>query len=133
VHRDKLYIADFGNHAIRVLDLNTFELATLAGDPQQEAFRPGPLRDGRPRDRERFAALPNPGHVAFDDQGHCLVATNQRGACIAELSLGGLLAPKAPAGEFQGRPHLDGVMMFPARRFLPPPWSPWPPPPWPPR
>jgi hypothetical protein len=99
VHREKLFIADCNNHAVRVLDLNTFDLVTLAGDPQQQAFRPGPLRNGRPRDGERFASLPNPYHVAFDDQGHCLVATSQRGSWIAELSLGGVLPPEAPAGE----------------------------------
>ena len=104
VHQNKLYIADFGNHAIRVLDLNTFELVTLAGDPEQKVFRPGPLRDGRPRDPGRFAGLPNPFHVAFDDQGHCLVATYQHGSCIAELSLGGLLPPEAPAGESKSAP-----------------------------
>ena len=103
VHRDKLYIADFCNHAVRVLDLNTFELVTLAGDPGQEAFRPGPLRDGRPRDPERFAALPKPFHVAFDDQGHCLVAIGWEVSCIAELSLAGLLASH-PAGESKATP-----------------------------
>jgi len=104
VHRDKLYIADYGNHAVRVLDLNTFDLVTLAGDPQQGAFRPGPLRDGRPRDPERFNALPPPCHVAFDDQGHCLVAAGFGGSYIAELSLAGLLAPEAPAGESKAAP-----------------------------
>jgi hypothetical protein len=106
VHRKKLYIADHGNHAIRVLDLDTFDLVTLAGDPEQKAFRPGPLRDGRPRDGERCAALPNPWHVAFDDQGHCLVAISslQSGSAIAELSLAGLLAPVAPAGESKAAP-----------------------------
>jgi len=106
VHRNKLYIADFGNCAVRVLDLNTFDLVTLAGDPQQGAFRPGPLRDGRPRDPERFNALPHPCHVAFDDQGHCLVAISslRSGSAIAELSLAGLLAPEAPAGESKAAP-----------------------------
>jgi sugar lactone lactonase YvrE len=101
VHRGKLYIADSWNHAVRVLDLSSFDLVTLAGDPEQNAFRPGPLRDGRPRDGERFAALGMPCHVAFDDQGHCLVAITHlmRGYAIAELSLAGVLPPEVPAGE----------------------------------
>jgi hypothetical protein len=106
VHRGRLYIADSSNQAVRVLDLDTFDLVTLAGDPEQEAFRPGPLRDGRPRDPGRFAALGMPRHMAFDDQGHCLVATLTlgRGSCIAELSLGGVLPPEAPAGESKAAP-----------------------------
>jgi hypothetical protein len=44
-----------------------------------------------------------PYHVAFDDQGRCLVATRKEGACIAELSLAGLLAPE-PAGESNATP-----------------------------
>jgi hypothetical protein len=95
VHGRKLYIADCYNYAIRVLDLDRFDLVTLAGDPEQKVFRPGPLRDGRPRDPGRFAGLGMPWHVAFDDQGHCLVATSKRGSCIAELSLAGLLPPDA--------------------------------------
>jgi sugar lactone lactonase YvrE len=104
VHRNKLYLADTWNHSVRVLDLDTFDLVTLAGDPQQKEFRPGPLRDGRPRDPGRFAGMDRPWHVAFDDQGHCLVAAGYGGSYIAELSLAGLLAPEAPAGESKAAP-----------------------------
>jgi hypothetical protein len=103
-HRGKLYIADTGNHALRVLDLATGELSTLAGHPSQDRFRPGRLRAGRDLAPESCAALSRPCHVAFDDAGHGLVAMNGEGwgACIAELSMAGLLqeatgpAPGAP-------------------------------------
>lgn len=47
---DKLYVADTGNHAIRVVDLNTLAVSTLVGDGQQDTewdSKPGPLEGRR--------------------------------------------------------------------------------------
>jgi len=95
VHKGRLYVADAGNHAIRVLDLATGELSTLVGHRSQDRFRPGRLIAGRNLPPETCAALARPCHVAFDDAGHCLVAMNGEveGAAIAELSMAGLLEP----------------------------------------
>jgi hypothetical protein len=55
---------------------------------------------------EDFLLAPQgPAHAAFDDQGHCLVAfVTGRGSGVAELSLGGVLPPQAPAGESKAAP-----------------------------
>ncbi|MDE0107597.1 MAG: thioredoxin-like domain-containing protein [Bryobacterales bacterium] len=47
---DRLYIADTGNHAVRVVDLDKPAVSTLAGDGQQDTewnSRPGPLDSRR--------------------------------------------------------------------------------------
>jgi DNA-binding beta-propeller fold protein YncE len=105
VARGKLYIADGGNQAVRVLDLASGDLATLAGDPGQQDYRSGRLRAGKEPDPSGCAALLQPQHVAFDDQGHCLVAMNQGGKnhCIVELSMAGLLA-EGEAGHLEWKP-----------------------------
>jgi len=124
VHMGKLYIADSLNHAVRVLDLETGALTTLAGHPDQDRVRPGRLRAGRALDPDRCAALAEPQHVAFDRHGRCLVALSpthpKAGACIAELSLAGILmADPSPAvaGETKASPFRGSE----ERKSTPPP------------
>jgi hypothetical protein len=60
-----LYIADTGNHAVRVADLKAGILHTLVGDPGQVLPRPGLLRDGIPGPLdEGYGALGWPTAVA---------------------------------------------------------------------
>jgi hypothetical protein len=88
-HRGRLFIADHGNHAIRVFDPGTGRLRTLAGDPSQPVTRSGPLRAGSPHlPPERCAALAYPMGIALDAAGECLVAT--RDGVVALRGLAGL-------------------------------------------
>lgn len=104
-HLGKVYIADTGNRALRVFDPETGRLTTLAGHPSQDGFRAGRLRAGRDLPPQECAALDQPSHLAFDDQGHCLVTmlNPKTWSSIAELSMSGLLPrPERPAAETDG-------------------------------
>ena len=80
-----LFIADTGACAVRVLDLDTGTLHTLAGSPAEIRTRRGPIAYYSPgRAPEECAALAFPSCVAFSTDGICLVGT---GSCIAELDM----------------------------------------------
>jgi hypothetical protein len=85
VHKGRLFIADSMNHAIRVFDLGTRVLHTLAGDPSQPLVREGPLRHFQPgRPPEQCAALCRPACIAINADGACLVGME---SCIVQLEL----------------------------------------------
>jgi len=80
---DDLYIADRGNHAVRVYHRPTGTLQTLAGDPALAEPRWGLLRDGIHGPLAlAYGALPQPQAVAALDDGALCVAT---GAAVAQL------------------------------------------------
>jgi hypothetical protein len=83
VANGRAIIADTWNHAIRILELSTGELSTLAGDREAKGVRPGSLRlDGKP-EAATWAAFGLPICVAVSPQGQCLVAN---ASCITELA-----------------------------------------------
>lgn len=84
-----LFIADRGHCAVRVLDLETGALRTVAGDPAETRTRRGPLALYSPgRAPEDCAALAMPHCITFNAEGACLVGTAE---CLAALDL-----PPAP-------------------------------------
>jgi DNA-binding beta-propeller fold protein YncE len=92
ISRNQAFIADHGNFAIRILDLKTGSLTTLAGHPGHQTFREGRIPQGRPLDPANCAAMFSPHHVALNAAGQCLVSMRNcrgdgRGTCIAELAL----------------------------------------------
>jgi hypothetical protein len=87
-HRGRLFIADTLNHAIRVFDLDTRILRTLAGDPSQPLVREGPLRCFQPgRPVAECAALRRPASISINGDGACLVGME---SCIVQLELADL-------------------------------------------
>jgi hypothetical protein len=76
-------IADRGNHAIRVLDLTTGELSTVAGHPTQPSTRTGRLAPGAGVEPKDCAALGNPRDLAIGPQGQLVVSLK---SCVAELN-----------------------------------------------
>jgi DNA-binding beta-propeller fold protein YncE len=79
VDQGALYIADQNNHAIRKLDLTTFQVSTVAGQPGQWGSSDGSLST---------AKFWGPHALAFDTNGELLVgeATNH---CIRRVNLTG--------------------------------------------
>jgi hypothetical protein len=104
---DHLYIADRGNHAVRVYHGPTGTLKTLAGDPDLGEPRWGLLRDGIHGPLTgAYGALPHPQAVAVLENGEVCVAT---GAGLAQLC----------------RQHLPEDGWDPPRLCLPEgPWAP---------
>ena len=91
--RGCLYIVDRGNHAIRVFDLKTRQLSTLAGDPGQ-ATRMGPLRNGAADfTPARCAGLFSPLDIALDEDGACCVTLGRQ---IIQLCLPGPSGSEVP-------------------------------------
>lgn len=76
-----LCIADHDNHAIRVLNVDTGQLATLAGHADHGRFSPGRPRVAGQLPEEHadapaaggYATLAYPNHVAFNPAGACLI------------------------------------------------------------
>jgi len=82
----QLFIADTGNQAIRVYNLDTRVLQTLAGHPEEKRPRLGPLGFACPdRPRQDCAALAEPGVFAINDAGACVVAQDE-GLVLLDLS-----------------------------------------------
>ena len=70
----RLYLADTGNHAIRIFDLGSRVLATLLGAPAQATNRPGPSRLFSPgRAPETCAAVLWPLSLGVNAAGSCRV------------------------------------------------------------
>ena len=90
-----LFIADTGNHALRVFNLQTKKLLTLAGQPSQPATRLGPLGFGSPGlSPHACAALRNPEVFAVNAEGACLVAQDD---ALVHLDLSAFaVAPQEP-------------------------------------
>ncbi len=97
-----LYIADTGACAVRVLDLDTGTLHTLAGSSGETRTRRGPIGYYSPgRAPDECAALAYPSCVAFSTDGICLVGA---GSCIAELDMPPFESPARAA--LRGKPVL---------------------------
>ena len=95
VHGGNLFIADPGSHVIRVFDLVTRRLRTLAGDPSQGEARLGPLRLFSPwLPLTACAALRAPEAIALDGEGTLLVAQTTG---VFQLDLGPLAGAPPPA------------------------------------
>jgi hypothetical protein len=79
-----LFIADRGNHAVRVYDTLTGHLFTLAGDRELPLLRPGLLRDDRPGPLpEAYGALPAPAGLWLDRTTGDLVVTARQ--CVVRI------------------------------------------------
>ena len=91
VQGDYLFIADRHNSAIRVFNLRTHELRTLAGHPDLNATRMGPLRLFAPDlPPESCASLPDPVALGLGADGTLLVNLPHG---LAQLDGHRLLAP----------------------------------------
>ena len=70
----QLFIADTGNHAIRIFNLGTRTLQTVVGHPDQPQHRLGPLRRFAPDlPLDACATLGSPASIAISPGGSCLV------------------------------------------------------------
>lgn len=93
------YLADRGNSAIRVLDLDTGALTTLAGHPSKEWFRPGRLPIGTDLPVQDRATLTQPSALAFGADDRCLISM----PCgVAEATLDPVMIARERPG-FTGR------------------------------
>jgi len=88
--QDCLYVADQGNHSVRVYTLGAERLTTLAGAPDQGEVRWGLLNEGLgvAPDR-RFAALDGPRTLAPGPAGHGASMIVTTGPCLGEACEGG--------------------------------------------
>jgi hypothetical protein len=101
----KAYIADTMNNAVRILDLATGALKTLVGGGEQKGFQAGRIAAGKEVPGEVLATTPHPSKLAFDPEGHCLLALGPRmdePSYIVELVLDPEDMPGPAAGA--GRP-----------------------------
>jgi len=94
-----LFFADTGNRALRVFNLETKTLQTLAGHPDQRRPRLGPLAYAAPGlHPEACAALAEPRVFAVNAEGGCVVAQKEG---LVHLDLGLLVQgppePEPPA------------------------------------
>jgi DNA-binding beta-propeller fold protein YncE len=84
VHGEALYIADTGNHAVRVADLATRQVDVLAGTGEMDPGRPLPF--GTPVREPRAFPLRSPWDLALG-AGHTLFIANAGGHQVFELNL----------------------------------------------
>jgi len=98
---EKLYVADTGNHAVRVVDLDTQAVSTLAGDGRQDTdwnSQPGPLEGRR---------LNSPWDLHFS-HGVLFVAMAGNHQIFGIDLEGGYMAGHAGSGR---EDHVDGPLM----------------------
>jgi len=94
-----LFLADTGNQALRVFNLETKVLQTLVGRPDQTRARLGPLAFAAPAlPPEVCAALAMPKVFALNAEGGCLVAQNE-GLVHLDLSAFAQAPPEQGAEE----------------------------------
>lgn len=95
VQGGNLFIADTGNHAVRVFNLKTRVLRTLVGHPSQDETRLGPVGLFSPAlPKQACAAVHEPEDLAITADGTCLVGLGNgllRLSCLP-------LAQPAPEG-----------------------------------
>jgi len=85
----KVFIADRGNHAVRLLDLDQWMLTTVAGDPALAETRWGLLRDGAPGPLGAgYAALEAPSAITTVGVGAQALQFVTTGRCVARLRRG---------------------------------------------
>jgi DNA-binding beta-propeller fold protein YncE len=106
LHGRRLLIADSANHAVRVLDLATGQLTTVAGSPKGTRYLPGKPREWPylgwvARNETGCAALPHPTHATLDAKGRCIILLGpdpdgggKAGSCVVSMGID-------PLGAFQ--------------------------------
>ena len=116
----KAYIADYGNAAVRSLDLDTGVLKTLVGigtGRERPTFLAGRLSAGKALPGDACPRILNPTCLAMDPEGHVLVGMTDLlagGTLVAELVLDPEDLPRLPAGAARPSPG-DGNDQVAAR------------------
>jgi DNA-binding beta-propeller fold protein YncE len=95
-YQGHLFIADTGNNAIRVFNLKTGILTTLAGRPGEKILRCGQAHQGGDYLEGKSAAIPAPVNLAIAPDGEMRVAT-AGGDLVRFTGLAEAYGPKATA------------------------------------
>ncbi|XP_002130106.2 NHL repeat-containing protein 2 [Ciona intestinalis] len=94
--RQKMYIADSGNNAIRVMDLGTNEVSTFSGTHTDKAFKDGSLLTAR---------FDNPQQLEYDDTNDRLFIADTDNHAIRVINVDSA-TPKVTT--LTGRPDMEG-------------------------